>query len=90
MSDVGCLIANLVTIHHAQDWLEYNQRHHITVSTDSLGEIKLLLDRLIFFPNTQPEGVYKVLCLSTSLVPNKASAARPPLVHARRPNLFLA
>ena len=36
-----------------KDWLDYNQRHHITVSTDSLREIKLWLDRLICCPDAQ-------------------------------------
>ena len=30
-----------------KDWLYYNRRHHISVSTESLREIKLWLDRLI-------------------------------------------
>ena len=37
--------------------LTYQQRHQITVTTDSLREIKLLLDQLICCPDAQPEGV---------------------------------
>ena len=55
-----------------KDWLDYNQLHHITVSTDSLREIKLWLDRLICCPDAQPEGVYKLSCLASSLGLNQA------------------
>ena len=36
-----------------KEWLHYNQRHHITESTDSLREIKLWLDRLENFTPAQ-------------------------------------
>ena len=50
-----------------KDWLDYNQRHHIRLSADSLREIKLWLNRLIWCLDAQPEGLYKLSCLASSL-----------------------
>ena len=62
-----------------KDWLDYNQRHHITVSTDSLREFKLWLDRLICCPDAQPEGVYKLSCLASTLGLNEADPPPPDI-----------
>ena len=55
-----------------KDLLDYNQRHHITVSTDSLREVKLWLDGRSCCPDAQPEGVYKLSCLASSFGLNQA------------------
>ena len=62
-----------------KDWLDYNQRHYITVSTDSLRKIRLWLDRLICCPDAQPEGVYKLSCLASSLGLNQADPPTPDI-----------
>ena len=62
-----------------KDWLDCNQRHHITVSTDSLSEIKLSRDQLICCPDAQPEGVYKLSCLASSLGLNQADPPPPDI-----------
>ena len=54
-------------IHINEDWLDYIQRQHITVSTDSLREIKLWRDQLICCPDAQPEGVYRLSRLTSTL-----------------------
>ena len=55
-----------------RDWLDYKQRHQIKLSTDSLWEIKLRLDRLICCPDPQPESVYKLSFLASGLGLNEA------------------
>ena len=62
-----------------KDRLDYNQRHHITVCTDSLREIKLWLDRLICCPDTQPEGVYQLSCLALDLGLHQAYTPPPDI-----------
>ena len=62
-----------------KDWLDYKQRHHITVSTDFLREIKLWLDRLICCPDAQPDGVYKPSYLASSLGLNQADPPPPDI-----------
>ena len=47
------------------------------MSTESLREIKLWLDPLICCPEAEPEGVYKLSCLASSLGLNQADP-RPP------------
>ena len=49
------------------------------MSTDSLREIKLWLDRLICCPDAQPEGVYKLSCLASSLGLNQADPPPPDI-----------
>ena len=60
-----------------KQWLDYSQRLNITVSTDSLREIKLRLDRLICCPHAQPGGVYDMSCLASSLGLNQADHPPP-------------
>jgi transposase InsO family protein len=60
-----------------KDWLDYNRRNHITVSTDSLGQIKTSLDSLICCRDVQPEGLYKLSCLSSALGLNHRDFALP-------------
>ena len=49
------------------------------MSTDSLSKIKLWLDRLICCPDAQPEGVYKLYCLASSLGLNQADPPPPDI-----------
>ena len=70
--DVTALLQNI-----NKDWLDYNQRHHITVSTDSLRGFKLCPDQLICCPDAQPEDVYKLSCLASSLGLNQADPPPP-------------
>ena len=62
-----------------KNWLDYNQRHHITVSTDSLRKVKLWLDRLICCPDAQPEAVYKLSSLASGLGLNQADPPPPDI-----------
>ena len=55
MSLLSCMTSINQSINQSinKDWLDYNQRHHITVSTGSLRKIKLWLDRLICCPDAK-------------------------------------
>ena len=72
-------VGRLKTYIPRRDGVKYNQRHHITVSTDSLRDIKLWLDQLICCPDAQPEGVYKLSCLASSLGMNQADPPPPSM-----------
>ena len=62
-----------------KDSLDWNQQHHIIVSTDSLREMELWLDQLICCPVAQPGGVYKLSCLPSSLGLNQGDPPPPDI-----------